>query len=130
MSPSKKKGSPRPSADTGLAPENYAELNRALYHARPWTYFEHRLRNVILVAGAADRLSDILREGVRAGTIEFEWKPDPDPEVERRDQEQLAEDEERFTITEAEVLLHHASETLLRLYLAHEALPESPWLDL
>ncbi len=40
-----------------------------------------------------------------------------------RQEEQDAEDRERFLLADSEILLHHASETLLRLYLAHEQLP-------
>ena len=37
---------------------------------------------------------------------------------------------ERFVILEAEVLLHHVSETLLRLYLVHSTESVCPWLDI
>ncbi len=42
----------------------------------------------------------------------------------------MEQDRERFVIAEAEVLLHHAAETLRRLYVAHEPLPPCPWLAL
>ena len=47
----------------------------------------------------------------------------------------LAKAGEHFVIAEAEVLAHHAGETLLRLYLAHEfaedaAPPTCPWLEI
>ena len=54
----------------------------------------------------------------------------PDAEVERNERAELRDDQERFTITEGEVLLHHASETLLRLYIAHESIPPCPWLEI
>lgn len=38
-------------ADDNLAPDNYGELNRAFYSARPSDYFNQRLENLMLVAG-------------------------------------------------------------------------------
>ena len=37
---------------------------------------------------------------------------------------------EKFVIADSEALLHHASETVLRLYLAHEPLKPCPWLEM
>ena len=41
-----------------------------------------------------------------------------------------AADASAFIAIEAEVLLQHVSETVLRLYFAHERHPECPWLEL
>lgn len=120
----------RPNADTGLAIENYPELNRQFYAARPWTYLRQRMRNVLVVAGARDELHRIFENGLKVGMLQTKITPDPDPEVAARDRAALEDDQERFVITETEVLLHHASETLLRLYLAHESIPPCPWLTL
>jgi hypothetical protein len=44
--------------------------------------------------------------------------------------EKANEARERFVMADSEALLHHASETLLRLYLAHEQQGDCPWLDM
>src|SRR4051794_31177583 len=45
-----------------LAPENDKSLNETFYRARPYAYFNQRLECLLLVAGKADRLSDLLAE--------------------------------------------------------------------
>jgi len=39
-------------------------------------------------------------------------------------------DIDRFLLTESQVLLHHASETLMILFFAHEGSPPCPWLEM
>lgn len=109
--------------DHKLAPEQFAGLNEAFYATRPWEYFRHREQMLILAAGASDGLLKIAEAGVKVGRLQYELK--------LTDEERSldAENRARFVIAESEVLLHHVSETLLRLYLAHEPLPECPWLD-
>ena len=116
----------RRDADHLLAPEQFSELNEAFYRTRPWGYFEHRLRALMLTAGAPDKLLDLLREPVQHGRVQIRYDAEDDAEGLAR----AEEDRKRFLIAEGEVLLHHVSETLLRLYLAHEPLGECPWLDL
>lgn len=112
-----------PSPDDGLIPEQFGELNRAFYATRPWDYFNHRNHLLMLAAGAGERLVEIAKEGVEYRGLKYqeesgEGSGEPlDPEA-----------REQFLITDSEALLHHASETLLRLYLAHEELPPCPWL--
>jgi hypothetical protein len=56
----------------------------------------------------------------------LKYTADDDEEPDPRE----AEDREQFVFAESEVLLHHVSETLLRLYLAHEGAPPCPWLEI
>lgn len=65
-----------------------------------------------------------MRRGLKLGLLEVHRSKanspgDTDPE-----------ERERFAIAESQVLLHHAAETLLRLYLGHEGLPPCPWLEI
>ena len=111
-----------------LAPENDRELNEAFYRARPHAYFNQRLESLILVAGKSAQLAELLAEGITIGRLKAGGAPRPNLTEHQRTE--VEQDRERFVIAEAEVLLHHAAETLLRLYLAHERLPPCPWLVL
>jgi hypothetical protein len=106
-----------------LAPEQYPGMNRAFYATRPWEYFRHRQRSLLLAAGAPEKLLAIGREGVKVGALNFKLTDDDSGAQEE-------EDRQRYVLAESEVLMHHASETLLRLYLAHEGLPACPWLEM
>ncbi len=111
-----------------LAAENDRSLNETFYRARPHAYFNQRLESLILVAGKSEKLQDLLAEGVTVGALKAGGAPVP----ERTDDErsELNQDRERYVIADTVVLLHHAAETLLRLYLAHENLPPCPWLKM
>jgi hypothetical protein len=115
---SAKKGSP----DELLAPEQFPGMNTAFYATRPWSYFAHRQRLLMLTAGASVELTALARKGVNVGRLKYS-AGDEEPDAHE------ADDREKFVFTESEVLLHHASETLLRLYLAHEGAPPCPWLE-
>src|SRR5690242_12770909 len=97
-------------ADTNLDPTQYDLLNSEFYSADPAAYFRTRTRLLFLAAGANRQLDELLTAGVfYEGLILKLGSEDPeDPDDERQLQ--------NFLITESEVLLHHASEVLLRLY--------------
>jgi hypothetical protein len=84
----------------------------------------------MLVAGNLEGLDELFSRGVKFGQLAATG---PDPASLAPSEEAKAERElqrQRFVIAEPEVLCHHAGETLLRLYLAHESRPASPWLEL
>jgi hypothetical protein len=114
----------RPSADDGLAAENYPRLNEQFYTANPQSYLERRWTNLLFTLGKGDELAEMAREGLEFDGIEVRWPDDP----EEVDKEKL--ERQRFITAESEILLHHASETLLRLYLAHATREPCPWLEL
>ena len=111
-----------------LAPENDRGLNDAFYRARPHAYFNQRLESLVLVAGKSAQLAELLAEGITIGRLKAGGAPRPNLTEHQR--AEVEQDREQFVIAESEVLLHHAAETLLRLYLAHERLPPCPWLVL
>ena len=115
---------PRPSPDKDLASENYPGLNAMFYEARPHDYFGQRLSNLILVAGKRSGLEALMAEGVTFGDLSAPAGQPSCGSAEERDKAA-----ELFVTAETEVLCHHAGETLLRLYLAHEGLPPCPWLE-
>lgn len=113
--------------DDLLAPEQFPDLNRSFYATKPWEYFNYRNHLLMLVAGAADRLVEIAEDGVTYKGLTYRENPGEEKE-EDGDQAEVAK--ENFVIADSEALLHHTSETLLRLYLAHEGGKPCPWLEL
>jgi hypothetical protein len=110
--------------------EDLRALNAAFYRARPQDYFGRRLQNLILVAGNLAGLDELFSRGVKYGSLSVIG---PDLGTLGATEAAKAEREvqrQRFVIAESEVLCHHVGETLLRLYLAHEGRPTSPWLEL
>lgn len=113
-------------------PENPAvaslqKLNRDFYRRSPSSYFLFRLRNLLLSAGRGLELEQMLGEGVEVGV--FKLSAPDGARLESLDEEQR-ESQHAFVTLETEVLLHHAAETLLRLYLAHEHAPPCPWISM
>lgn len=118
--------------DKDLAPDEevaarITRLNLDFYQLDPATYFLFRLRNLLLSAGRGLELEQLLVGGVKVGV--FALNAPEGSEVDSLDEEQR-DDQHAFVTLETEVLLHHLSETLLRLYLAHEPEPPCPWISL
>ena len=72
---------------------------------------------MILAAGAGDQLEEIADQWISYKGLTYRGVARQDD----ADDEEAVAARERFVIAESEALLHHASETLLRLCLAHEA---------
>lgn len=88
----------------------------------PHGYLRMRLRNLYLWMGNPAGMYGLLGEGVKFEEMAISHSGEADAEDE--------EERRRFAAIESEVLLHHVSETLLRLYLVHARLPACPWLEL
>lgn len=112
--------------DIDLALENSPRLNADFYRSEPHAYFRHRRSNLMLVAAKDEELSRLIGEGLSFGLVSIGSKGDEPKEYTESDRESAFE----FVALEAEVLLHHATETLLRLFLAHVGVPPSPWLEM
>ena len=97
---------------------NFRELNEAFYAERPWNYFLQRL--VHLAAVASDTSTSPFRDPITVGPVTLESRSPADSEYPSPGQS--------FVAVESEVLLHHASETLLRLIHAHAEPSPCPWL--
>ena len=101
-----------------LAEEAYPELNATLYQSSPAEYFQTRLGTLLGYLSRADR-PDATPVTYSLGAMHAEWQEvNPDHETKLR-----------YAAMEASILLHHAGETLLRLYLAHAQEPRCPWLS-
>jgi hypothetical protein len=110
------------SPDQNLAVEQYSQLNQEFYSGDPAQYFKSRLHLLMLAAGEADAMGQLLADGVNyEGLIAKVESSELTDETKRHEQ--------AFLTTEAEVLLHHASEALLRLFFAHAESFPCPWLE-
>jgi hypothetical protein len=97
---------------------NFRELNEAFYQESPWNYFLQRL--VHLAAIASDTSKSPFGDPISVGPVTVESHSPTAPEYPSPGQS--------FVAVESEVLLHHASETLLRLIHAHAEPSPCPWL--
>lgn len=101
-----------------IAEEAYPELNATLYLSNPAEYFQTRLATLFeYLSRAGD--SDSMPVQYSLGAMRAEWQ-ESNPNTETK---------LRYAAMEASILLHHAGETLLRLYLAHAETPKCPWLS-
>lgn len=113
----------KPNPDKGLIVENYPDLNATFYGMSPHAYLRRRLRSLWLWHGDPPGLAELLNEKFIVDDMAVTLGTEGDEEEEKRERE-------RFVVIEAEVLLHHVSETLLRLYLVHAKESPCPWLDI
>jgi hypothetical protein len=100
-----------------------ASLNEEFYDAQPWIYFQQRLAHLMLVASDRDRYRSIFDYGLTAAgvTLKFDFNPSAS---------EVPTLEQRFTAVEAELLLHHSAETLMRFVHAHAEPSPCPWVRL
>jgi hypothetical protein len=102
-------------------PSNYPKLNSDFYDAAPWQYFEQRLAFLMLVTSDPGRCRDAFAEPMELGPVRLDVTP---PTTDR-----YPTPEQSYTAVEAEVLLHHVAETLLRFVHAHADPDEPcPWI--
>lgn len=123
MARKRRKRNRPPSPNKGLAPANFPELNRRFYATDPHDYFSRRLMGLMLWLGNTPEFQAAIKDEFKAADVGVLWRSDlSDEEAEKSRQ--------RYATAESEVLLHHISETLLRLYLVHAARSPCPWLDI
>jgi hypothetical protein len=101
-----------------LATEQYSELNGTFYSSGgPHEYIRARLQAIIFTLTDSEEADKILERGLSVGPL--------------RGQSSMRLGEEaraRYAQMESTVLLHHAGESLLRLWLAHKDSSPCPWL--
>ena len=112
-------------ANRRLARGNAPRLNREFYSGMPYGYFGQRLENLLLVATKYDQVRPLVDEGFEWGKLTINAGP-MDHEERELDKQAV----KVYLLLESLVLLHHAAETLLRLYFAHADPddPPCPWL--
>lgn len=107
--------------DRDLAYEQFPAMNRTFYSSKlgPEAYLNARLRSLLVGTSGSPLIAQASSEGFEIGEMKVAY-------AEKEWSEEEAAD---FLATESAVLLHHAGETLLRLYFAHAGLPPCPWLE-
>lgn len=100
-----------------IAPHEYAMLNDSYYSATPHEYFLHRLGSLALLIADDNLATDSLREGIdlldTQLIMDINWDD---------------KGKSKYASSEIVVLLHHACETLLRLYISHANRNPCPWV--
>lgn len=105
----------------------FERLNREFYSACPSVYFRDRLQMLVLRAANPKLIDDNITEKTAWGALRFAARSAVEPADATAESEAA---HSRFLVTESQVLLHHAAEAFLRMFLAHEAQPECPWLEI
>lgn len=108
----------------GLDPAEHAVgmLNSTFYGAEPAVYFRMKLTLLLLVAGREDEVGALIDGGVQYQDLVLMTEEDGDERVSRARLQ-------AYLVAESESVLHHAAETLIRLFLAHADIPACPWLE-
>lgn len=105
--------------------EIFESLNQEFYSTEPHAYFGQRLNTLLVAAADVESLNLNLRgEGQATSSVFFRVADD-----ERVATQLSPAEQEGYITAESQVLLHHAAEALLRLYLAHEDQPPCPWVE-
>jgi hypothetical protein len=107
----------------------FDQLNREFYATEPSTYFRDRLTLLTVRAARTDALSELMDEGVEWGQMRI-GGGDKQKDAPEHDLNEEEVRRQRFVVTESQILLHHASEALLRMFLAHEGRPMCPWIEM
>ena len=99
--------------------EVFPELNSLFYTANPAEFFNMQIDSMSLLMASKEKLAPICEEGVKIGSIDRRrWEPGTE---ERR---------EKYVSSQSILVLHHAAETLLRMYFAHAMNRECPWFGI
>ena len=99
-------------------------FNESFYRSDPADYLLTRLQLVALAGAKRTELGDMLAAGIQFERFTV-GPADGQPAPTDNDA-----DFDAFLTIETQQLLHHASETVLRLFLVHSAGAEVPWVEL
>jgi len=95
-------------------PTYFRTLNESFFRSDPAEYLDYRLWGLVSLVGESD--GERPSHEVRKFDREYTWTPD------------AQESRDRFAALESTVLLHHACESMLRLYLGLAFSNPCPWL--
>lgn len=114
-----KKRHQKSSADKPLAKELHPELNATFYTADPAAFLRLRIEALSLMALSQEQLRPVYAAERQIGSLSI--PPTGPPEDDER---------ERYIATEAEMIIHHAAEMVLRMFFAHAEAPDCPWIGM
>lgn len=121
MSGKQKSRKKRPAPKLRVPPHDVDALNRSFYAADPADYFERRLQNLILQMASTDAANRSDERQAAVGGLQMTI---PSIEVEPPDERNY----QAFLLIESESVKHHLSETLLRMFFAHNGASACPWI--
>lgn len=98
-----------------------AELNERFYEAEPADYFHIRLLSLLVLGARPEAVMDVLKSEVTYDGIVAQVSDDTEIEPSSLRQ---------YVAMESQVLLHHAAEAVLRLFLGHRDDVACPWLEI
>jgi hypothetical protein len=118
---SKRNRSRKSNAPAGpkLAYELFSELNATFYEDDPSEYLLVKIEAVTLMLAPAEALTPAYGSERVVGACRRVGTPVPSKEA-----------RDRYVRTECVLVLHHACETLLRLFFAHSEKQDCPWLGM
>ncbi|MEI4742005.1 hypothetical protein [Rhodococcus erythropolis] len=122
MSPSSKSKTrkrPQQHERPPLTPAQFPELNGMFYNADPAEYLKMRIESLSLMLCGDDALRPAFSSTREIGVVTLEAADTPSADARRR-----------FVATEANLIVHHAAETLLRMFYAHVEQEDCPWLGI
>lgn len=102
-------------------PQDVAALNRGFFATDPADYFQRRLNQGVRLFSKSDAELRMHPEAFQIGELRGTVPSVADEPADERAHE-------AFALIEAEMMLHHLVETVLRMFLAHQAQPPSPWI--
>lgn len=104
-------------------PAEFADLNRQFYNGQgPHEYFDNRFSALLRHVSRPNHVDPL---AMKYGELKVTESPSEDD----TDDEDRKE-RDRFAALDSTVLLHHASESLVRMYLAHAERSSCPWVAL
>lgn len=116
---SRKKRPQGTTSEKPLAKELFPELNATFYTADPAGFLRLRIEALSLMALSREQLRDVYATERRIGSLGMTPVSPPDDD-----------ERERYIATEAEMIVHHAAEMILRMFFAHVEAPDCPWLGM
>jgi hypothetical protein len=94
-------------------------LCERLYQTDPFNYLAQRIVSLLAMKDHGAEVLELVPETFELGASAF---------TRTADLKAAKRDQWRYAIAESQVVLHHASETVLRLYLGHVDRPAEPWI--
>jgi hypothetical protein len=102
------------------------DLNKQFYQNPPDAYFRQRLVGIVAIIERREQMTAIFDDPATVGALTIHNSPDAPMTIPFNDDDMA----DRFALLESLVVVHHASEALLRLILAHRDNVSLPWLEL
>ncbi|MEQ9161353.1 MAG: hypothetical protein RLN74_01495, partial [Ilumatobacter fluminis] len=107
-------------------------FNQSFYLSDPADYLRTRLQLLALAGGRHDEVEALFRNGVEYAGLNFAASDQSDEVDDETDAvvAARARQHQAFLTVESQMILHHAAETVLRLFIVHSQPRRVPWITL